>query len=50
MTKERKTMVVKVILNLGKTNPLTTNFITLAKDTVITDKMLLDIYKAFIEK
>lgn len=49
MTKERKTMVAKVILNLGKTNPLTINFITLAKDKKIGDKMLLDVYKAFIE-
>lgn len=49
MTKERKIMVAKVILNLGKTHPLTTNFITLANDAIITDKMLFDIYKAFVE-
>lgn len=50
MTKERKKMVVKVIFNLGKTNPLTTNFITLAEDTKITDKMLNDVYRFLNEK
>ena len=48
MTKERKTMVAKVILNLGKTNPLTTNFITLAKDTVITIDLSDGNYHSFI--
>lgn len=50
MTKERKEMVVKVTERLGKNHPLVGNFITLANDITITEKMLDDVYKIFTEK